>query len=173
MARTNTRPQATKPRYDDLDTFGRRDGSVRYRDAGYHFKKDPHQVTFAARILKNDWSAAFADHEPNDLDDYKVNELDEPLFDEEEINPEVDDMLAMFANWDADLEEMFPRDLQPVDDHDPVYGDQLLDTDEFVDYGGYGSYRGVYTLEQGYGLDAVFGEGYRGGNCGFSVTTHP
>ena len=165
MARTNTRPQATKPRYDDLDTFGRRDGSVRYRDAVYHFKKDPHQVTFAARILKNDWSAAFADHEPNDLDDYKVNELDEPLFDEEEIDPEVDDMLAMFARWDADL--------QPVDDHDPVFGDRHLHTEDIDDQGSYGSYRGVYFLGQGYGLDAVFGEGYRGGNCGFSVTTRP
>ena len=171
MARTNTRPQAAKPRYDDLDTFGRRDGSVRYRDAGYHFKKDPRQVTFAARILKNDWSAAFADHEPNDLDDYEVNELDEPLFDEEKIDS--DEWDDLFANWDADLEEMFPEDLQPVDDHDPVFGDRHLHTVDIDDQGSYGSYRGVYFLGQGYGLDAVFGEGYRGGNCGFSVTTRP
>ena len=126
----------------------------------------------ARHVLKEGLSEADQD----ELDDYEVDddwddELDQPLFDEEEIDPE--DLDDMFAHWDADLEEMFPRDLQPVDDHDLVYGDQLLDTDEFVDYGGYGSYRGVYTLEQGYGLDAVFGEGYLSGNCGFSVKTRP
>lgn len=153
MARTNTRPQATKPRYDDLDTFGRRDGSVRYRDAGYHFKKDPRQVTFAARILKNDWSAAFADHEPNDLDDWD-DELDQPLFDEED--------------WDFFVEEDWG-----LFDEEKFYDEEEIDPDEFVDHGAYGTYRGVHTLQQGFSLDAVFGEGYRGGNCGFSVTTHP
>lgn len=168
MARTNTRPQAAKPRYDDLDTFGRRDGSVGYRNARYRGKKDPYWPPFATRAYRDaGWDATLIDE---GLDQPVFDEEDWDLFDEEEIDPEVDDMLAMFANWDADLEEMFPRDLQPVDDHDPVYGDQLLDTDEFVDYG---SYRGVYTLEQGYGLDAVFGEVYPGGNCGFSVRTRP
>ena len=163
MARTNTRPQAAKPRYDDLDTFGRRDGSVGYRNARYRGKKDPYQAHHQTCVYAiAGWDTAF--FSSND-------ELDRLLFDEEEIDPE--DLDDMFAHWDADLEEMFPRDLQPVDDHDPVYGDQLLDTDEFVDYGGYGSYRGVYTLEQGYGLDAVFGEGYLSGNCGFSVKTRP
>ena len=131
-----------------------------------------------ADMARHTFKESLSEADQDELDDYKVDddwddELDQPLFDEEEFDPKVDDMLAMFAHWDADLEEMFPRDLQPVDDHDPVYGDRLLDPDEFVDHGAYGTYRGVHTLKQGYGLDAVFGEGYRGGNCGFSVTTRP
>ncbi|OYX37454.1 hypothetical protein B7Z00_03415 [Candidatus Saccharibacteria bacterium 32-50-10] len=58
MARTNTLPQAAKPRHDDLDKFGRRDGSVSQRNAVYHGKKDPYWAPFAARVRMNDWSAA-------------------------------------------------------------------------------------------------------------------
>ena len=124
------------------------------------------RADMARRTLKEGLSEAEPDdlEELSDYEDYGDWD-DEPLFDEEEIDPEVDDMLAMFARWDADL--------QPVDDHDPVFGDRHLHTEDIDDQGSYGSYRGVYFLGQGYGLDAVFGEGYRGGNCGFSVTTRP
>ena len=121
------------------------------------------KADLARHVLKEGLSEV----NPDDWDD----ELDQPLFDEEEfddeeeIDPEVDDMLAMFARWDADL--------QPVDDHDPVFGDRHLHTEDIDDQGSYGSYRGVYFLGQGYGLDAVFGEGHLSGDCGFSVTTHP
>ena len=134
MARTTTR-QKPKPRHDDLDTFGRRDGSVSQRNAVYHGKKDPYWPPFATRAYRDTgWDATLIDEG-----------LDQPVFDEED--------------WDLFDEEEFD--------------DEEIDPDEFVDYGGYGSYRGVYTLEQGYGLDAVFGEGYLGGNCGFSVKTRP
>ena len=135
MARTSTRPQATKPRYDDLDTFGRRDGSVSQRNAVYHGKKDPYWPPFATRAYRDaGWDATLIDEG-----------LDQPVFDEED--------------WDLFDEEEFD--------------DEEIDPDEFVDHGAYGTYRGVHTLKQGYGLDAVFGEGYLGGNCGFSVKTRP
>ena len=200
MARTTTRQKpkptavarrrAAKKRAAFVATLDRRmvmgvDGNLRPNS---HPREEIHFMTHLrhvraerlaqakADMARHTFKESLSEADLDDMDSYEVGDdwddmHDEPLFDEEEIDPE--DLDDMFAHWDADLEEMFPRDLQPVDDHDPVYGDQLLDTDEFVDYGGYGSYRGVYTLEQGYGLDAVFGEGYRGGNCGFSVTTHP
>ena len=130
------------------------------------------KADLARHVLKEGLSEANLD----ELDDYEVDddwddELDQPLFDEEEIDS--DEWDDLFANWDADLEEMFPEDLQPVDDHDPVYGDRHIHTEDIDDQGSYGSYRGVHTLQQGFSLDAVFGEGYRGGNCGFSVTMRP
>ena len=197
MARTNTlqkpkpiavaRRRAAKKRATFVATLDHRmitdaDGNLRPNS---HPREEIHFMThlrhvraerlararadMARRTLKEGLSEAEPDdlEELSDYEDYGDWD-DEPLFDEEEIDPEVDDMLAMFARWDADLREMFPED-----DHDPVYGDRLLDPDEFVDHGAYGTYRGVHTLKQGYGLDAVFGEGYRGGNCGFSVTTRP
>ena len=189
MARTTTRQKpkptavarrrAAKKRAAFVATLDRRmvmgvDGNLRPNS---HPREEIHFMTHLRHVRAERLAQAKADMARHtfkeSLSEADLDELDEPLFDEEEINPEVDDMLDMFAHWDADLEEMSPRDLQPVDDHNPVYGDQLLDTDEFVDYGGYGSYRGVYTLEQGYGLDAVFGESHLGGNCGFSVKTRP
>ena len=160
MARTTTR-QKPKPRNDDLDKFGRRDGSVSQRNAVYHDKKDPYWIPFATRVYRDaGWDTALIDEG-----------LDQPLFDEEEIDS--DEWDNLFANWDADLKEVFPEDLQPVDDHDPVWGDRHIHTEDIDDQGSYGSYRGVYFLGQGFSLDAVFGEGYRGGNCGFSVKSHP
>lgn len=73
-----------------------------------------------------------------------------------EVNPD---------DWDDELD-------QPLFDEEE-FDDEEIDPDEFVDHGAYGTYRGVHTLKQGYGLDAVFGEGYLGGNCGFSVKTRP
>ena len=95
------------------------------------------RADMARRTLKEGLSEAEPDdlEELSDYEDYGDWD-DEPLFDEEEIDPEVDDMLAMFARWDADL--------QPVDDHDPVFGDRHLHTEDIDDQGSYGSYRGVY-----------------------------
>lgn len=200
MARTNTlqkpkptavaRRRAAKKRAAFVATLDRRmvmgvDGNLRPNS---HPREEIHFMTHLrhvraerlaqakADMARHTFKESLSEADLDELDDYEVDddwddELDQPLFDEEEIDS--DEWDDLFANWDADLEDMFPEDLQPVDDHDPVYGDRHIHTEDIDDQGSYGSYRGVYFLGQGYGLDAVFGEGYRGGNCGFSVTTHP
>ena len=165
MARTNTlqkpkpiavaRRRAAKKRATFVATLDHRmitdaDGNLRPNS---HPREEIHFMThlrhvraerlararadMARRTLKEGLSEAEPDdlEELSDYEDYGDWD-DEPLFDEEEIDPEVDDMLAMFARWDADL--------QPVDDHDPVFGDRHLHTEDIDDQGSYGSYRGVY-----------------------------
>ena len=135
MARTNTLPQAAKPRHDDLDKFGRRDGSVSNRNAAYN-GKDPSCIPIPLRAERTiGWDTALID---NELELFLFDEEGWDLFDEEELNDE-----------------------------------EEIDPDEFVDHGGYGTYRGAHVLGQGFGLDAIFGEGYLGGNCGFSVRDRP
>ncbi len=90
----------------------------------------------ARHVLKEGLSEANLD----ELDDYEVD----------------DD----WDDWDDELDQ-------------PPFDEEEIDPDEFVDHGAYGTYRGVHTLQQGFSLDAVFGEGYLSGNCGFSVTMHP
>lgn len=62
--------------------------------------------------------------------------------------------------------------LDPRDENPEWYGDHMLVTDD-PPVDGHGMFRGVTVLDHGYSLDAVFGEGYLGGNCGFSVKTRP
>ena len=175
MARTTTRQKpklspvarrrAAKKRAAFVATLDRRmvmgvDGNLRPNS---HPREEIHFMTHLRHVraerlaqaktdmARHTFKESLSEADLDELDDYEVDddwddELDQPLFDEED--------------WDLFDEEKF-------------YDEEEIDPDEFVDHGAYGTYRGVHTLQQGFSLDAVFGEGYRGGNCGFSVKTRP
>ncbi len=150
MARTNTLPQAAKPRHDDLDTFERRDGSVSNRNAVYRGKKNPYWIPFATRVYRDaGWDTVNADAPGVTTDGIDEGRDYDPFDEENWYNYSTDE-----EGWD-------------------LFDEEEIDPDEFVDHGGYGTYRGAHVLGQGFGLDAIFGEGYLGGNCGFSVRDRP
>ena len=89
------------------------------------------------------------------------------LVDASGVDPRKLDEIDAFDWKGADIDWDDPQDEEPE-----WYGDHMLVTDDPPAYG-YGMLRGVAVLEHGFGFDAVFGEGYLGGNCGFSVKSRP
>lgn len=89
------------------------------------------------------------------------------LVDASGVDPRKLDEIDAFDWKGADIDWDDPQDEEPE-----WYGDHMLVTDDPPAYG-YGMFRGVAVIEHGFGFDAVFGEGYLGGNCGFSVKSRP
>ncbi len=92
---------------------------------------------------------------------------------------EIDDPYGSMADWERELlvEAVLPPIEYTVGAHEPSYPyDEGKYRDDEVLVGNHDSYSvvgGIHHLNPGYGLDAVFGEAYLGGNCGFSVKTQP
>ena len=121
--------------------------------------------------------------DPRELDDveafdWKAADIDWDKVEELELKQEA--RLAKYralmnslpmADWERELLRETPMS-DPQDEEPEWYGDHMLVTDDPPAYG-YGMLRGVAVLEHGFGFDAVFGEGYLGGNCGFSVKSRP
>lgn len=163
----------------------RRDGSRKYCKyrrhvwvyADWPLEAAPHRVLVAME------AADTSGVDPRELDeveafDWKAADIDWGEGETLELNQEA--RLAEYralmnglpmANWERELLGETPMS-DPQDEEPEWYGDHMLVTDD-PPVDGYGMFRGAAVIGDGYGFDAVFGEGYLGGNCGFSVKTRP
>ena len=184
MARTEQKP---KP-YGTTAAQLRRDRSRKW-PSDRPLKKDPYAPLMDAphRVkMGHQPIDTTGGNTPEEFDALDWDEVEEACLAEHE-KPDLHSVIAesnpQMADWERELLGAdLPTDeceenedyllLEPRDEEPEWYGDHMLVTDD-PPVDGYGMFRGVAVLDSGYGLDAIFGEGYRSGNCGFSVKTRP
>lgn len=185
MARTS---QAPKPRYDDLDVYGRRDLFIGWRDAANNPKKDlerPTRQQLVARDRLRDglnypaWMSPTNEEFCAEADaDERLHDLDEDLLDDDEKEEEYpydedeldEDQPSLIDSYDA-----FIAGEETLYDEDGNLwiGDYDLDTDGHSAYGDYERQGAVFLLLPGHSFDEIFDDGHWGGNCGFSIKSRP
>lgn len=166
MARTSTQPQATKQfptRRRHLE-LRRRDKTVKFR-AAFH---DGWNNARHALIERTAGWDILDEPLADDFDTLDLFEIDGLYPDDEPL-----------ADWEFALLNGTFDDYDLNDEGEPLdeFGDDYdtPEDDVVTYYDGYAKIGGAYVVDTGagFGLDAVFGEGYRSGNCGFSVRTRP
>ena len=192
MARTSTQPQAAKQfptRRRHLE-LRRRDKTVKFRAAFHDGWNDARHALIERTAGWDILDEPLAD----DFDTLDLFEIDDFDFGRTfDIDPMV---LPCGCTGVCEFDGLYPDD-EPLadwelallngtfDDYD--LNDEGEPLDEFGDdfdapeddvvtyYDGYAKIGGAYVVDTGagFGLDAVFGDGYLSGNCGFSVRTRP
>lgn len=203
MARTSTQPQATKqlPTRKRHLELKRRDKTVKFRNAAYRCKGDYTGKRLAIIDRTAGWDTI--DSPLSERDDVTTfNTVDTEYFGFDTTFDVEPDMLPCGCIGSCEYADLYPDEPEPLadwerelldgtfDDYatnewgepiDEQFDDEWGDSDEELDddvvtyYDGYAKIGAVYVVDTGagFGLDAVFGEGYLSGNCGFSVRTRP
>lgn len=193
MARTSTKPQAakqfpTRRRHLELK---RRDKTVKFRAA----LNDGWNDTRHALIERTaGWDTLDDAPLVDDFDTFDPFEYDEFDFGSTfDIDPLAlpcgcigsckfdglyPDETESLADWEREFLSGTFDDYDLNDEGEPLdeFGDDDAPEDDVVTYyDGYAKIGGAYVVDTGagFGLDAVFGEGYRSGNRGFSIRTRP
>ena len=157
MARTT---QAAKPRHDDLDTFGRRDGSVWYRDATRNPKKNldfPTRQQLRANDAGRD--GLYDENEYQSPEDLEMIEGADEYF--RLIGAELVSDGTLSAPFDDEDDEAAQEELMR----------RLMESSSSDPYRRNG---GAFVIDNGYYLGgAVFGETAAWENGGYSIRTRP